>query len=207
MILGVPSRRRVNPAILSLIALLIAIALSMTTKLNVGVIAMAFAWMIGTFAAGLKPEQVTAGFPASLFLTLAGVSLLFALAETNGTLERLANRAVRTRPRQCARLSRSVFFVSAFVLSSIGPGAIIQRRAAMPLAMAITSTRAGVPRFLTALMVANGANAGNLSPISAVGVVANAKMAEAGLAGHDVRNLDGEPDRACTRVGRSVICC
>ena len=33
-------------------------------------------------------------------------------------------------------------------------------------------------------MVANGANAGNLSPISAIGVVANTKMAEAGLAGH-----------------------
>ena len=67
-----------NPAILSLIALLIAIALSMATKLNVGVAAVAFAWLIGTFAAGMKADQVAAGFPASLFLTLAGVTLLFA---------------------------------------------------------------------------------------------------------------------------------
>jgi Na+/H+ antiporter NhaD/arsenite permease-like protein len=44
--------------------------------------------------------------------------------------------------------------------------------------------RAGIPAFLTALAVTNGANAGNLSPISAVGVIANAKMAEAGLGGH-----------------------
>ena len=55
------------------------------------------------------------------------------------------------------------------------------------IALSLTSrinvgTRAGVPRFLTALMVANGANAGNLSPISAIGVVANTKMAEAGSA-------------------------
>jgi hypothetical protein len=42
-----------------------------------------------------------------------------------------------------------------------------------------------VPAFLAALMVANGANAGNLSPISAVGVIANAKMAEVGLGGHE----------------------
>jgi di/tricarboxylate transporter len=34
-------------------------------------------------------------------------------------------------------------------------------------------------------MVANGANAGNLSPISAVGVVANTKMADAGIGGHE----------------------
>jgi di/tricarboxylate transporter len=177
--------RRVSPAVASLIALLVAIALSLTSRINVGVIAMAFAWIIGTTLAALKPDQVIAGFPASLFLTLAGVSLLFALAETNGTLERLANRAVRLA-RGTARAIPIVFFVSAFVLSSIGPGAISSVALLIPLAMAI-GTRAGVPRFLTALMVANGANAGNLSPISAVGVVANAKMAEAGLAGHGVR--------------------
>jgi di/tricarboxylate transporter len=48
----------------------------------------------------------------------------------------------------------------------------------------VISERAGLSRFLTALMVANGANAGNLSPISALGVIANTKMAEAGLTGH-----------------------
>jgi di/tricarboxylate transporter len=42
-----------------------------------------------------------------------------------------------------------------------------------------------VPAVLTALAVANGANAGNLSPISAVGVIANSRMAEAGLGGHE----------------------
>ena len=49
----------------------------------------------------------------------------------------------------------------------------------------VIGNRAGVPHFLTALMVANGANAGNLSPVSAVGVIVNTKMAEAGLGGHE----------------------
>ena len=175
----------VSPAVASLIALLIAIALSLTSRINVGVLGIVFAWIIGTTVAGLKPDQIVAGFPSSLFLTLAGVTLLFALAETNGTLERLANRAVRLA-RGNARVIPIVFFVSAFVLSSIGPGAISSVALLIPLAMAI-GTRAGVPRFLTALMVANGANAGNLSPISAIGVVANTKMAEAGLGGHGLK--------------------
>ena len=175
----------VSPAVASLIALLIAIALSLTSRINVGVLGIVFAWIIGTTLAGLKPDQIVAGFPSSLFLTLAGVTLLFALAETNGTLERLANRAVRLA-RGNARVIPIVFFVSAFVLSSIGPGAISSVALLIPLAMAI-GTRAGVPRFLTALMVANGANAGNLSPISAIGVVANTKMAEAGLGGHGMK--------------------
>ena len=183
-----------NPAILSLIALLIAIALSMATKLNVGVAAMAFAWLIGTFAAGWKAEQVAAGFPSSLFLTLTGVTLLFALAETNGTLERLAHRAVGLARGQ-ARLLPMLLFGVAFALSSIGPGAIIAVALLIPMAMA-AATRAGVPRFLTALAVANGANAGNLSPISAIGIVANTKMAEAGLGGHEAEGLDRQLRRA-----------
>ena len=171
-----------SPAVASLIALLVAIALSLTSRINVGVVAVVFAWLIGTTLAGLKPDQVAAGFPSSLFLTLTGVSLLFALAETNGTLERLANRAALLAKGN-ARLVPIVFFVGAFALSSIGPGAISSVALLVPLAMAI-GTRAGVSPFLTALMVANGANAGNLSPISAIGVVANTKMAEAGLGGH-----------------------
>ena len=174
-----------NPAILSLIALLIAIALSMATKLNVGVAAIAFAWLIATFAAGWKAEQVAAGFPASLFLTLTGVTLLFALAETNGTLDRLAHRAIGLARGQ-ARLLPMLLFAVAFALSSIGPGAIIAVALVIPMAMA-AATRAGVPRFLTALAVANGANAGNLSPISAIGIIANTKMAEAGIGGHPLK--------------------
>lgn len=174
-----------SPAVASLLALLVAIALSLTSRLNVGVLAMAFAWLIGTYLAGLRPEQVAAGFPASLFLTLAGVTLLFALAEANGTLERLAHRGIRLA-RGNARVIPLLFFVIAFALSSVGPGAISTVALLIPLAMAV-GTRAGVPRFLTALMVANGANAGNLSPISAVGIIANSRMADAGIGGHEAK--------------------
>jgi di/tricarboxylate transporter len=144
---------------------------------------MAFAWLIGTYVAGWKVEQVAAGFPSSLFLTLTGVTLLFALAESNGTLERLAHRAVGLA-RGRTRLIPIILFLIAFALSSVGPGAITTVALLVPMAMAV-GTRAGVPRFLTALAVANGANAGNLSPISSIGIVANAKMAEVGLGGHE----------------------
>ncbi|CAG1000226.1 hypothetical protein ARNL5_04038 [Anaerolineae bacterium] len=172
-----------SPAVLSLVALLVAIALSMASRLNVGVLAMAFAWLIGTYVAGWRVEQVAAGFPSSLFLTLTGVTLLFALAETNGTLERMAHRAVGLA-RGRTRLIPAILFVVAFVLSSVGPGSITTVALLIPMAMAV-GTKAGVPRFLTALAVANGANAGNMSPISAVGVIANTRMAEVGLGGNE----------------------
>lgn len=172
-----------SPAALSLLALLTAIVLSCTSRINVGVLATAFAWLIGTYAAGWKADQVMAGFPASLFLTLTGVTLLFALAEANGTLERVANRIIRLSGGH-PRVVPIVFFLVAGLLSSVGPGAVSAVALLIPLAMAI-GMRSGVPRVLTALMIANGANAGNLSPVSAVGVIANSRMAQASLGGHE----------------------
>lgn len=172
-----------TPAILSLLALIVAIVLSCTSRINVGLLAIAFAWLIGVGPAGWRADQVIAGFPASLFLTLAGVTLLFGLAEVNGTLGRLAHIAIR-RSGGHPRVIPIVFFLGAGLLSSVGPGAVAAVALLVPLAMAI-GARAGVPRVLTALMVANGANAGNLSPISAVGIIANTRMAEAGMGGHE----------------------
>jgi di/tricarboxylate transporter len=172
-----------NPAIASLLALLLAIILSMISRLNVGLIAIALAWLVGVYIAGMKPEAVIAGFPATLFVTLTGVSILFACAETNGTLERLAHRTVQLVHGN-RQLLPILFFLIALAISTIGPGAISSVALIIPLAMAI-GDRAGLPRLLTSLMVANGANAGNLSPVSAVGVIANTKMAESGLGSHE----------------------
>ena len=174
-----------SPALISLLALVMAIVLSMTSRINVGLLAVALAWLIGVYVAGLKPDAVMAGFPVTLFLTLAGVTLLFAIADTSGTLARLAHHALRLA-RGNARVLPLLFFAIACLISTVGPGAISSVALVIPLAMAI-SERTGVSRFLTALMVANGANAGNLSPISSVGVIANNAMAKGGLGGHEWR--------------------
>ena len=173
-----------TPAVTSLAALAIAIVLSCTSRINVGVLAVAFAWVIGVYHGGMKPEAVIAGFPVTLFVMLAGVTLLFAMAEWNGTLARVTHRVVRITGGD-RRILPIVFFGLACVISAVGPGAISAVALLAPLAMPL-GVRAGVPRFLTALMVANGANAGNLSPVSAVGVIANTKMSEAGLGGTEV---------------------
>lgn len=172
-------------ATLALLALLLAIALSMTARVNVGLLSMALAWLIGVYAAHMKAEAVIAGFPASLFLTLAGVTLLFAIAQSNGTLDLIANRAARL-VRGNAGLLPIVFFILAGVISTVGPGAIASVALVAPIAMA-AGARAGVPNLLTAIMVATGANAGNMSPISAVGAMANNLMAKGGIGGHEVK--------------------
>jgi Na+/H+ antiporter NhaD/arsenite permease-like protein len=174
-----------NLALVSLAFLLFAIALSFSSRLNVGVAALALAWLLGVSTPGTKGDALAAAFPAQLFLTLLGVILLFGIAESNGTLTRLSERAVRLVGGD-PRLVPWMLFVLAGLVSAVGPGAVSTVALVAPLAAPIAK-RLALPAFLVALVVANGANAGNLSPLSAVGIIANSRMAEAGLAGHEAK--------------------
>ena len=166
---------------ISLIALVVAVTLSMISKVNVGIVSLAFAWIVGVYIGGLPLNQVIGGFPVQLFLTLTGVTLLFGMAHVNGTLERLAAHAVRLCYGN-AGIIPVMFFLVALVLSTIGPGNIATAALLAPMAMAI-GDRAGVPPFLMIIMVGNGAQAGALSPFAPTGVIVNGVMERIGLDG------------------------
>jgi di/tricarboxylate transporter len=148
------------------------------------VLAVALAWIVGVYIGGQPVNTVMGGFPSQLFLTLAGVTLLFALAQTNGTLERVTRHAVAI-----CRGNRGVipvmFFVLGATLSSMGPGNIATAALIAPLAMS-TAVRSGIPLFLMAIMVGNGSNAGSLSPFAPTGIIVNGLMARTGMAGFEM---------------------
>jgi di/tricarboxylate transporter len=173
-----------NLAVLSVSALALAVLVSCVSRVNVGVLALALAWIVGVLIGGQSVNTVMGGFPGQLFLTLTGVTLLFTLAHCNGTLERLTHHAVRAC--QGSRGAVPVmFFAIGAVLSSIGPGNIATAALVIPLAMA-TAARMGIPLFLMAIMAGNGANAGALSPFAPTGIIVNGLMARNGLPGFQV---------------------
>jgi hypothetical protein len=174
----------------SLAALAVTVVLSCTTRLNPGVIALVFAWVIGVYlhpagtrALGLK--GVVAGFPSELFLTLTGVTLLFGQAQANGTLERVTRVAVRGC-RGNAGLIPLAFFGLALGLGSVGAGSIAAAALVGPAAMAVAG-RAKIPAFLMTIMVGHGAVAGGLSPFAPSGVIAEEIMAGLGMPGQGAR--------------------
>lgn len=178
-----------NLAWLSLGALVFAIVLSCVTQLNVGIIAIALAWLIGVYLGGMPVKQIAAGFPAELFLTLAGVTLLFSQAQANGTLDKLARHAVRLC-RGNAGVLPVMFFLLAAALASIGPGNIATAALLAPTAMA-TASRSRIPAFLMAIMVGNGANSGSLSPFAPTGIIVNGLMERIGLPGAQLQTWTG----------------
>src|SRR5262245_9239542 len=172
-----------NLAVISVLALTLAVLVSCVSRLNVGVLSIALAWIVGVYIAGLPVTVVMNGFPTQLFLTLTGVMLLFALAQSNGTLERLAHHAVRL-----CRGNRGVipimFFLLSAGLASMGPGNIATAALVIPLAMT-TAVRTRIPLFLMAIMAGNGANAGGLSPFAPTGIIVSGLMTRNGLPGYE----------------------
>ena len=69
-----------NLAWLSLGALVVVMIASCFTALNVGVLALALAWIVGVYVGSMGLNEVLSGFPVQIFLTLTGVTLLFSQA-------------------------------------------------------------------------------------------------------------------------------
>ena len=166
---------------ISVAALVIAVTLSCTTTVNVGVLSIAMALIVGVYLGGMTPEQVLEGFPSALLVTLVGVTLLFSIAEVNGTLARVTARAVRLCRGQ-AGLLPIMFFILGAVIATIGAGATPASALLAPPAMAVAA-RAGIPLLQMAVMAGNGALAGTLSPFAPTGIVAHGVMARIGLGG------------------------
>ena len=170
---------------ISLASLLAVIIVSCTVRLNVGFLSIVLAWIVGVYLGGMSVTDVMNGFPTSLFLTLVGVTLLFTQAYINGTLDKVARWAV-SGCRGNVGLVPVVFFFLAAGLSSMGPGNIATAALLAPMAMSIAA-RAGIPAFLMAIMVGNGANAGSLSPFAPTGIIVNGLMSRIGMAGVEWR--------------------
>jgi di/tricarboxylate transporter len=167
---------------ISVAALAIALVISSTTSINVGILSLTLAWIVGVFFGGVPLSTILEGFPVPLFVTLLGVTLLFSMSERNGTLERVTARAVRLC-RGHAGLLPVMFFVLALIVSTIGPGGTPTSALLAPPVMAVAGT-AGIPPLLMTVLVGNGALAGTLSPFAPTGIVANGVMNRIGLGGH-----------------------
>ncbi len=154
---------------ISLIALAVAVVVGIVRNVNVGPLSLAIALVIGYYIGGVKIRDLIAGYPVNVFLMLAGITYLFAIANINGTLVKLTNYAVKGVRGNVAMLP-IILFILAFALSSLGPGAItICALMAAPCMLLASQTK--IPAFLMAVMVANGTQAGNMSPIAVAGVI------------------------------------
>jgi Na+/H+ antiporter NhaD/arsenite permease-like protein len=170
-----------NVALASVIAFAAALLISMISSVNVGLISIAFAFVVGVLLGGMKVSEIAAGFPSSLLLTLLGISLLFSQAKVNGTLDGITRRAVRLARGNLGMIP-IIFFALSTILSAIGAGNIPTVAIMAPIAMAVAG-RVGISAFLMTIMVCCGANAGTFSPFAAPGIIADGILNRVGITG------------------------
>lgn len=168
-----------TPELISIFALCAMFAVATILPINMGVLAFVGAFLVGTLVAGMSTKEIIAGFPGGLFLTLVGITYLFALAQNNGTIDWLVRLAVRAVRGRIAAIPWIMFGIAA-VLTAVGavsPGAVA---IIAPIALGFAA-KYGISPLLMGLLVIHGAQAGGFSPISIYGGITNGVVAKAGL--------------------------
>ena len=164
-------------ALMSIVALLVLVAIScINDDLNVGFLGIGFAIIVGGVWNGMTGAKVMGGFPLSLFMILAGVTFMFGMAQTNGTMEKLTAYSVRFCKGNTAMIPLIIFVLTTFV-TTIGPGNIAGCALMAPVAMAI-ATRVGMPAFLMTLLVVGASNGAAFSPFAPTGIISNGIIAK-----------------------------
>lgn len=159
------------------LALMFVVATAL--PINMGVIAFVGAFLVGTVVAGMQAKGIMAGFPAELFLTLVGITFLFAQAQNNGTIDWLVRLAVRAVGGRIAAIPWVMFAVTA-LLTSVGAVSPAAVAIIAPIALGFAA-KYQINPLMMGLMVIHGAQGGGFSPISIYGGITNKVVREAGL--------------------------
>lgn len=102
-------------------------------------------------------------------MILTGVTFLFGIATTNGTMEKLTANAIRLAKGNTALIPLIIFFLIT-IITTIGPGNIATVTLMAPVVMSIAS-RIGMSAFLMTLLVVGAANGAAFSPIAPTGII------------------------------------
>jgi di/tricarboxylate transporter len=169
--------------IASIVGLVVMFVIATVLPINMGALAFVGAFIIGLLS-HISAKEIFAGFPGDLFVTLVGITYLFAIAQNNGTIDLLVRRAVWLVRGRIAAIPWVMFSVAG-VLTGVGAVSPAAVAIIAPIALRFAH-RYGISPLLMGLMVIHGAQAGGFSPISIYGGITNQVVEHAGLPRDDI---------------------
>jgi di/tricarboxylate transporter len=165
--------------VLSIIILAVMFLLATVLPLNMGALAFVGAFLLGSVVLGMSTNDILANFPGGLFLTIVGVTYLFAIAQNNGTIDLLVRGAVRMVGSKVALIPWVMFTITAVItaVGALSPAAVA---IIAPIALSFAAKHKINP-LMMGMMVIHGAQAGGFSPIAVYGVTVNGIIAKTDL--------------------------
>ncbi|MCU1517949.1 MAG: hypothetical protein JWQ75_2670 [Pseudarthrobacter sp.] len=165
--------------VLSIIILAVMFLLATVLPLNMGALAFVGAFVLGSVVLGMSTNDILGNFPGGLFLTIVGVTYLFAIAQNNGTIDLLVRGAVRLVGNKVALIPWVMFAITALItaVGALSPAAVA---IIAPIALSFAAKHKINP-LMMGMMVIHGAQAGGFSPIAVYGVTVNGIIAKTDL--------------------------
>jgi len=154
-------------SIASLIILVITIVIGFVKKINMGVLAL------GSFILGylgkISASSIIKGFNSSLFLMLVGVSILFGIAQHNGTLNLIVKKLIRLSGKRAWLIPILMYFVIYFI-AFLGAGTITGFALAALFGIPMAKELDADP-FLLTTMGQLGSIGGGIVPWAPTGII------------------------------------
>ncbi|MBT2534625.1 SLC13 family permease [Arthrobacter sp. ISL-69] len=155
--------------IIPLVILVVMFVVATKWPLNIGVMGLVASFGVGYFILGMSDKEILADFPASIVLTIIGVTYFFSMAQRNGTIDIIVQTCVRLVRGKTALLPW-VFFLMAAALTALGTFSPAAVALLAPAALGLAYESRIHPVLMGAFVI-NGAHAGGFSPLSVAGVL------------------------------------
>jgi len=164
--------------VLSLVVFLVLIILAFIRKINMGVLAFGAAMILGRVI-GISDKAIIGGFNSSLFVTLVGITLLFAAVNSTKAFELVSNKIIRLVGKRVWVLP-IVSYLLGFILSVIGPGAVAPTTLVVTLAVSI-AVSSGYNPIMMAVIGVLGLMGGRAAAYTPEGVLVTSLAQVQGL--------------------------
>lgn len=167
---------------LELVTLLVLVAMFVigsVISVNMGILGMVAAFVVGTFASGLSVNDIYDAFPVDMFVLLAGVTYLFAIASNNGSLDLIIAGGLRLVRGNVGLLPWIMFSLCA-LLTCVGASTVAVAPILFPIAMRLAS-QYNINPILMGTLISTGIYAGSFSPLNIFGLVVNGVMQSEGI--------------------------
>ncbi|WGK60671.1 SLC13 family permease [Halopseudomonas sp. SMJS2] len=161
-------------------AIIAAIALGYKTRINIGLFAIAFAYLIGCFVMGLSPSEVIGMWPLKMFFIIFAVCLFYSFAIVNGTLEKLSEHLLYRCRNVPHLLPYAIFFTSALI-AAMGAGYYTVLAFMAPITLMLCE-KTRMSLIIGAMSVNYGALGGANFVSSQSGIIFRSLMVNSGIA-------------------------
>ncbi|WP_191090571.1 SLC13 family permease [Niallia endozanthoxylica] len=164
--------------VIAILGLLVIFILGTILPINIGVLGLVAAFIVGFFMYDLSLHEMIQVFPVQLFLIIVGITYLFTIIQSSGAIDLLAEAGLKWVKGQVGFIPWLMFVLS-FALACVGTFGIAVVTLLAPIALRL-AYKTNISQLMMSMMIIMGIQAGSFSPLNLFGAIVNGVMKTGG---------------------------